>query len=39
MSQITDTSNAPLAQPDLTGILNGIKLSKERNRPIRGTLA
>jgi peroxiredoxin len=37
--QITDISNAPFARPDLTGISNGIKLIKERNYPIRGTLA
>jgi peroxiredoxin len=37
--QITDISNAPFARPDLMGILNGIKLIKERNYPIRGTLA
>jgi peroxiredoxin len=37
--QIADISNAPFARPDLTGILNGIKLIKERNYPIRGTLA
>lgn len=37
--QITDISNAPFARPDLVGILNGIKLIKERNYPIRGTLA
>ena len=37
--QITDISNAPFARPDLTGILNGIKLIKERSYPIRGTLA
>ena len=36
--QITDISNAPFARPDLTGVLNGIKLIKERNYPIRGTL-
>ena len=37
--QITDISNAPFARPDLAGILNGIKLIKERSYPIRGTLA
>jgi hypothetical protein len=39
VSQITDISNAPFARSDLTGILNGIELSKEHNRPICGTLA
>lgn len=37
--QITDISNAPFARPDLSGILNGIKVIKERSYPIRGTLA
>lgn len=37
--QIIDISNAPFARPDLSGILNGIKLIQERNYPIRGTLA
>ena len=37
--QIADISNAPFARPDLAGILNGIKVIKERNYPIRGTLA
>jgi peroxiredoxin len=36
--QITDISNAPFARPDLSGILNGIKVIQERNYPIRGTL-
>ncbi len=37
--QIADISNAPASRPDLGGILNGIKLIKERNYPIRGTMA
>ena len=37
--QIADISNAPFARPDLSGILNGIKVIQERNYPIRGTLA
>jgi peroxiredoxin len=36
--QIVDISNAPFSRPDLAGILHGIKLIKERNYPIRGTL-
>lgn len=34
--QIIDISNAPWSRPDLTNILNGIKMIKERNYPIRG---
>jgi hypothetical protein len=37
--QIADISHAPFARPDLSGILNGIKVIQERNYPIRGTLA
>ena len=37
--QIADISNAPFARPDLAGVVNGIKLIKERSYPIRGTLA
>ena len=34
--QIIDISNAPWSRPDLANILNGIKIIKERNYPIRG---
>lgn len=37
--QIVDLSNAPFARPDLEMVLMGINLIKERNYPIRGTLA
>ena len=37
--QIVEISNAPFARPDLAGILNGIKVIKERSYPIRGTMA
>ncbi|MCX7311618.1 MAG: redoxin domain-containing protein [Hyphomicrobiales bacterium] len=36
-AQIIDISNAPFSRPDLANVLNGIKLIKERNYPIRGT--
>ncbi len=36
--QIVDISNAPFARPDLGNILGGIKIIKEKNYPIRGTL-
>lgn len=35
--QIVDISNAPFARPDLSGVLNGLKLIQERAYPIRGT--
>ena len=38
-AQIIDVSNAPWSRPDLANILNGIKMIKERNYPIRGTAA
>jgi hypothetical protein len=37
--QIIDISNAPFARPDLTAILNGLKVVQERQSPVRGTLA
>jgi len=36
-AQIVDISNAPFARPELGNILNGLKMIKERNYPIRGT--
>jgi len=36
-AQIIDISNAPWSRPDLANILNGVKMIKERNYPIRGT--
>jgi len=36
--QIVNISNAPFARPDLGSILAGIKLIRERDYPIRGTL-
>jgi peroxiredoxin len=36
-AQIIDISNAPWSRPDLANILNGIRMIKERNYPIRGT--
>ncbi len=36
MLQIVDISNAPFSRPDLRGVLDGIKLIRERNYPIRG---
>jgi peroxiredoxin len=39
VTHIVDISNAPFARPDLQGVLNGIKLIREKNYPIRGTAA
>lgn len=36
--QIVEISNAPFARPDLAGIVNGIRVIKERSYPIRGTM-
>lgn len=38
LAQIIDVSNAPFSRPDLAGILAGVKLIREKNYPIRGTL-
>ena len=35
--QVVDISNAPYARPDLAGLLSGIKNTREKNNPIRGT--
>lgn len=35
--QIIDISNAPFARPGLEGILNGVRMIKEKAYPIRGT--
>jgi peroxiredoxin len=35
--QVIDISNAPYARPDLASLLQGIKLTREKNNPIRGT--
>jgi peroxiredoxin len=37
--QVIDVSNAPYSRPDLAGLLNGIKNTREKNNPIRGTKA
>ena len=37
--QIIDLSNAPFSRPDLSSLLAGIRLIKERAYPIRGMLA
>jgi len=37
-TQIIDISNAPFSRPELSGILAGIRLIKEKSYPIRGTL-
>jgi peroxiredoxin len=39
LAHIVDISNAPFALPDRKGVLNGLKLIKERGYPIRGTAA
>ncbi|MEO6782542.1 MAG: redoxin domain-containing protein [Bradyrhizobium sp.] len=36
--QIVDVSNAPFARPELNAVLKGIKLIREKQYPIRGTL-
>jgi peroxiredoxin len=35
--QIIDISNAPFSRPDPAGLLNGIKVIREKDYPIRGT--
>ena len=35
--QVVDISNAPYARPDLAALLSGIKNTREKNNPIRGT--
>ncbi len=37
--QVVDISNAPYARPDLAGLLSGIKNTREKNNPVRGTKA
>jgi peroxiredoxin len=37
--QIVDVSNAPFSRPELSGVLDGIKLIQDKQYPIRGTLA
>lgn len=37
--QIIDVSNAPFARPPLDAVLKGIKFIREKQYPIRGTLA
>ena len=37
--QVVDISNAPYARPDLAGLLSGIKNTRAKNNPIRGTKA
>jgi peroxiredoxin len=37
--QVIDISNAPYARPDLAGLLSGIKNTREKNNPVRGTKA
>lgn len=37
--QIIDISNAPFARPDLSSLLQGLKFIKDKDYPIRGTLA
>lgn len=37
--QAVDISNAPYARPDLASLLSGIKNTKEKNNPVRGTKA
>ena len=36
-AQVIDISNAPYARPDLAGVLNGIKSTREKGFPVRGT--
>ncbi len=36
-AQIIDISNAPFARPDLSAVLAGVKLVREKGYPIRGT--
>jgi len=37
--QVIDISNAPYARPDLAALLSGIKNTREKNNPVRGTKA
>jgi peroxiredoxin len=37
--QVVDISNAPYSRPDLAGLLSGIKNTRAKNNPIRGTKA
>jgi len=34
--QVIDISNAPYARPDLASLLSGLKMTREKNNPIRG---
>jgi len=36
-AQLIDISNAPFARPDIAAVLNGVKMTRERNFPVRGT--
>ncbi|MBI3435256.1 MAG: redoxin domain-containing protein [Proteobacteria bacterium] len=36
-AQVIDVSNAPFARPDLKMVVNGIKMTRERGFPVRGT--
>jgi len=37
--QIIDVSNAPFARPELASLLDGLKFIRDKDYPIRGTLA
>jgi peroxiredoxin len=37
-AHVIDISNSPFTRPDLASVLNGIKMVRERNFPVRGTV-